>query len=419
MATLLLLSQTEFGEDEGIDKQKQEQARAYPTEHAGMLFVAGMYLLQLIEEIHHTGELEHVDEIAEGHGTENYRKDINQHGAQSQRTADEKHGCEVACRSRHEHNQGGTRREALHHQSHGNGYAARGTEIHGHGYAQDKEHAGKRIALEDGKVFRGDKYRDCGGHHQAYYQPFAYVFHHVHIGIGQCFLDLGEETLVTMAMATALALLLLRMTMANVLSLLLMRVATAGMLLYLLLLRMAMANVLRLLLMRMTTAGMFFGLLFLRMATTFLLWFCLVHDDTTEDGRKQGGYGAHYGKGKSHEGECGYDGIHTRLRGGYEERHHGTLGGTFFPERHGRGYHSARAQRQGYAQQGGIEHATERLARKILGIELAWHEGVHQACQQKAQQQVGRHAGNQINNFLHTCSKIMFPRAKVRQSPCK
>ena len=222
MATLLLLSQTEFGEDEGIDKQKQEQACAYPTEHAGMLIVAGMYLLQLIEEIYHSGELEHVDEIAEGHGTENYRKDINQHGAQSQRTADEKHGCEVACRSRHEHNQGGTRREALHHQSHGNGYAARGTEIHGHGYAQDKEHAGKRIALEDGKVFRGDKYRDCGGHHQAYYQPFAYVFHHVHIGIGQCFLDLGEETLVTMAMATALALLRLRMTMANVLSLLLL-----------------------------------------------------------------------------------------------------------------------------------------------------------------------------------------------------
>lgn len=88
MATLFLLSQTEFGEDEGIDKQKQEQARAYPTEHAGMLIVAGMYLLQLIEEIYHTGELEQVDEIAEGHGTENYRKDINQHGAQSQRTAD-------------------------------------------------------------------------------------------------------------------------------------------------------------------------------------------------------------------------------------------------------------------------------------------------------------------------------------------
>ena len=62
-------------------------------------------------------------------------------------------------------------------------------------------------------------------------------------------------------------------------------------------------------------------------------------------------------------------------------------------------------ERQGYAQQGGIEHATERLAREILGIELAGHEGVHQACQQKAQQQVGRHAGNQINNFLHTYSK--------------
>lgn len=246
MATLFLLSQTEFGEDEGIDKQKQEQARAYPTKHAGMLIVAGMYLLQLIEEIYHTGELEHVDEIAEGHGTEDYRKDINQHGAQSQGTADEKHGCEVACRSCHEHNQGGTGREALHHQGHGNGYAARGTEIHGHGYAKDKEHAGKRIALEDGKVFRGDKHRDCGGHNQAYYQPFAYVFHHVHIGIGQRFLNLGEETLVTMT--TILCLLLFRMAMANMLNLL-MRVATAGMFFVLLLLRMAMANMLCLFLM--------------------------------------------------------------------------------------------------------------------------------------------------------------------------
>ena len=67
----------------------------------------------------------------------------------------------------------------------------------------------------------------------------------------------------------------------------------------------------------------------------------LVYQETTCDGGKQRGNGAYDGKGKTHQGECGHNGVDTRLRRSDKEGGYSPLGGTVLAHGHGGGYHSA------------------------------------------------------------------------------
>lgn len=103
----------------------------------------------------------------------------------------------------------------------------------------------------------------------------------------------------------------------------------------------------------------------------------LVYQETTCHGGKQRGNGAYDGKGKPHQGECGHNRVYTRLRRGNQERGHRPLGGTVLAHGHGRWYHSAGAQGQGYAYECGIDDATEGFLGKVLVKVLPWYKGVH------------------------------------------
>ena len=103
----------------------------------------------------------------------------------------------------------------------------------------------------------------------------------------------------------------------------------------------------------------------------------LVYQETTCHGGKQRGNGTDDGKGKTHQGECCHDGVNSRLRCGNEERGHRTLGGAVLAHGHGRWYHSAGAQGQGYAYKCCIDDATEGFLGEVLVEVLPWYKGVH------------------------------------------
>ena len=126
-----------------------------------------------------------------------------------------------------------------------------------------------------------------------------------------------------------------------------------------------------------------------------------VYYATAQDGNKQGCQGARYGKWQSHEREGGYDGVYSRLWCGYQKGGYCTWRSSFFAQRHGCGYHATGTEGYGYAQEGGIEYATEGLARQVFVVKVVWHKGVHDTCQQEAQKQIGRHTIQQLEDFLH------------------
>ena len=63
--------------------------------------------------------------------------------------------------------------------------------------------------------------------------------------------------------------------------------------------------------------------------------------------------------------------------------------------------HSARAERQGHTQQGGINDRAERRATQIAAIQSARHECVHHTRQQESEQQVWRHFIYKSYNLTH------------------
>ena len=111
----------------------------------------------------------------------------------------------------------------------------------------------------------------------------------------------------------------------------------------------------------------------------------LVYKETTCHGGKQRGNGADDGKGKSHQGECCHNGVDSRLWCGNKERGYRPFGGTVLAHGHGRWYHSARAQGQGYAYECSIDYATEGFLGKVLVEVLPWYKGVHDTCNEETQ----------------------------------
>ena len=126
-----------------------------------------------------------------------------------------------------------------------------------------------------------------------------------------------------------------------------------------------------------------------------------VDKHTAESCCRQRGSGAYHGERKTHQAECGDDGIDTGLWGGDEKRCHCAVRRTVFPERHGSRYDTARTQWKRDAEQGGIDNRTERRLGKITGVASARHKGVENAGEKEAQKKIGRHLVDKMKYFFH------------------
>ena len=185
MTTMLLLSQSQFGQEQGIDKHQAQDDGACPIKDGCTVLATCVGSMQLTKEVHMTRELKPIHKASEDTGTNNNGPEIVQHGACAQETTQYQYGSEVARRTCHKENQCGTWCETLHHQSHGNRDATRGTEIHGHGNEKHKEHAGQSVVLEESEIFSGDNRGDDACNNQTYNKPLANVLDHINIGILQ------------------------------------------------------------------------------------------------------------------------------------------------------------------------------------------------------------------------------------------
>lgn len=137
------------------------------------------------------------------------------------------------------------------------------------------------------------------------------------------------------------------------------------------------------------------------MATLMVVSVKPVNQGSTCHSGKQCRYGANDGKGKSHQRKCSHNGVHTRLRSGNQERGNRSFGSTILAHGHCRWDNTARAQGQGYAYECSIDDAAERFLGKVLVEVLPWYKGVHDTCYEETQEQVGRHACYELDNFIH------------------
>ena len=182
---MLLLSQSQFWQEQGIYEHQAQGDGAYPVKDGCTMLATCVGCMQLTEEVHMSRELNPIHKTSKDNRAKKDRTEIEQHGACVQELTQNQYGGKVACRTCHKQHQGGTRGKTLHHQCHGNGYAARCTQIHGHGNQENEKHAGKGIVLEEGKVFRGDNRGDDACNNQTYNKPLANVLDHINIGILQ------------------------------------------------------------------------------------------------------------------------------------------------------------------------------------------------------------------------------------------
>ena len=182
---MLLLSQSQFWQEQGIYEHQAQGDGAYPVKDGCTMLATCVGCMQLTEEVHLSRELNPIHKTSKDNRAKKDRTEIEQHGACAQETTQYQYGGKVACRTCHKENQGRTWCETLHHQSHGNRDATRGTEIHGHGNEKHKEHAGQSVVLEESEIFSGDNRGDDACNNQTYNKPLANVLDHINIGILQ------------------------------------------------------------------------------------------------------------------------------------------------------------------------------------------------------------------------------------------
>lgn len=182
---MLLLSQSQFWQEQGIYEHQAQGDGAYPVKDGCTMLATCVGCMQLTEEVHLSRELNPIHKTSKDNRAKKDRTEIEQHGACAQETAQYQYGSKVARRTSHKENQCGTWCETLHHQSHGNRDATRGTQIHGHGNEKHKEHAGQSVVLEESEIFRGDNRGDDACNNQTYNKPLANVLDHINIGILQ------------------------------------------------------------------------------------------------------------------------------------------------------------------------------------------------------------------------------------------
>ena len=81
MTTMLLLSQSQFGQEQGIDKHQAQDDSASPVKDGCTVLATCVDSMQLTEEVHLARELKPIHKASEDNGTDNYGTEIVQHGA--------------------------------------------------------------------------------------------------------------------------------------------------------------------------------------------------------------------------------------------------------------------------------------------------------------------------------------------------
>ena len=81
MAAMLLLSQSQFRQDQGIYEHQAKDDGAHPVKDRCTVLATCVSDMQLTEEVHLTGELKPIHKASENNGTGNYGTEIVQHGA--------------------------------------------------------------------------------------------------------------------------------------------------------------------------------------------------------------------------------------------------------------------------------------------------------------------------------------------------